>query len=37
MTTYAVGLRAAEPARLQVTDKHPDDIRIEQGKVGKDR
>ncbi|MBZ9673664.1 tyrosine-type recombinase/integrase [Mesorhizobium sp. ES1-3] len=38
MTTYAVGLRAAEAARLQVTDIDSSRmiIRIEQGKGGKD-
>lgn len=39
MTTYAVGLRAAEAARLQVTDIDSSrmSIRMEQGKGGKDR
>jgi len=39
MTIYAVGLRAAEAARLQVTDIDSSRmvIRIEQGKGGKDR
>lgn len=39
MTTYAVGLRATEAARLQVTDIDSSRmvIRIEQGKGGKDR
>ncbi len=39
MTTYAVGLRAAEAACLQVSDIDSSRmvIRIEQGKGGKDR
>lgn len=39
MTTYAVGRRAAEAARLQVTDIDSSRmiIRIELGKGGKDR
>ncbi|WP_425351703.1 tyrosine-type recombinase/integrase [Mesorhizobium helmanticense] len=39
MTTYAVGLRATEAARLQVPDIDTSRmvIRIEQGKGGKDR